>query len=87
MKKKQRRNDAEISTEITGLKMTQLDEGSADDELLIPSWLKDRKEIIFSPRCIEKGEELGRGQYGYVYKGKLTLGKSVYVINMMKLAR
>ena len=42
-----------------------------------PEWLKARKEMLFSSNHLERGDKLGNGKYGSVYKGKLFQGKSV----------
>ena len=42
-----------------------------------PEWLVVRKEIIFSSDNLQIGEKLGNGNYGSVYKGKLSQGKAV----------
>ena len=47
---------------------------------MLPRWLQEKKEMIFLQRNIEKGELLGSGQFGVVFKGTLTLGNAVYVI-------
>ena len=46
---------------------------------MMPDWLKLRKDMIFLQSCIEKGPVIGRGQFGVVLKGQLTLGNAVYV--------
>ena len=46
-----------------------------------PEWLTAKKEMIFSSNHLERGEKLGNGNYGSVYKGKLSQGKAVYVAN------
>ena len=43
----------------------------------LPEWLKDRKEMLFSKNFIIKGKQLGKGQFGTVFKGKLTQGNAV----------
>ena len=50
-----------------------------DHESILPEWLKERKEMIFSSDCVEKGKELGSGQFGAVFKGKFIQGHAVYV--------
>ena len=50
-----------------------------DQESVLPEWLKERKEMIFSSECVEKGKELGSGQFGAVFKGKFIQGHAVYV--------
>ena len=42
-----------------------------------PEWLKARKEMLFSSNHLERGDKLGNGNYGSVYKGKLCQGKAV----------
>ena len=44
-----------------------------------PDWLLEKQEMIFPLDSIEKNQELGKGQYGSVFKGKLVQGKAVYV--------
>ena len=46
---------------------------------MLPGWLKKKKEIIFLQRSIKKGEMIGSGQFGAVFKGTLNLGNAVYV--------
>ena len=50
---------------------------------LLPDWLKLQTEMIFPHRCIEKHQMIGRGQYGVVFKGKITVGNSVYVFTFL----
>ena len=50
-----------------------------DQEPVLPDWLKERKEMIFSSDCVEKGKKLGSGQFGAVFKGKFIQGLAVYV--------
>lgn len=45
----------------------------------LPIWLEDRKEMVFSQDCVVKGQLLGSGQFGAVFKGKFIHGKAVYV--------
>ena len=49
------------------------------DEWILPEWLKARKEMIFPQSCVERFQEIGRGQFGAVFKGKLVQGQAVYV--------
>ena len=50
---------------------------SLNDASEMPDWLKDRSEMIFSGNCIAKGKQLGKGQFGIVFKGKLNQGNAV----------
>ena len=43
----------------------------------IPSWLKNKQNMIFHPNCIKRDTLLGTGNYGRVYKGKLVQGNAV----------
>ena len=55
-------------------------ESSEDDnkeEVILPDWLSGRKEMIFPSDCIVKGDKLGSGQYGSVYRGTLFQGQAV----------
>ena len=49
----------------------------SEGPLCLPDWLRDRTEMIFSKSSIVKGELLGKGQFGNVYKGKLHQGNAV----------
>ena len=44
---------------------------------ILPDWLIERKEMIFPPLCIKKGEPIGEGQFGSVFKGVFTHGNAV----------
>ena len=48
-----------------------------DKDSLLPDWLKERKEMIFPIESIEKYQEIGRGQFGTVFKAKLAQGQAV----------
>ena len=45
----------------------------------LPSWLVDRRHLIYDAHLITKEEYLGGGVFGKVYKGKISLGNAVYV--------
>jgi hypothetical protein len=44
---------------------------------VLPEWLEERKEMIFPKDSITKGQQLGKGQFGSVFKGKLVQGNAV----------
>ena len=44
---------------------------------LLPEWLSTKKHMIYSQTSVEKEHEIGHGQYGTVFKGKVVLGNSV----------
>ena len=48
-----------------------------DNDSFLPDWLKERKEMIFPFESIEKYQEIGRGQFGTVFKAKLAQGQAV----------
>ena len=50
-----------------------------DQQSVYPNWLKDRTEMIFSHKCVQICNDLGKGNYGAVQKAKLTQGKAVWV--------
>lgn len=52
------------------------------EALELPDWLNDRKEMLFSRKFIVKGKQLGKGQYGTVFKGMLSQGNAVYILNV-----
>ena len=45
----------------------------------LPDWLQKRKEMIFPNTAVIKGQKLGKGQFGIVFKGALVQGNAVYV--------
>ena len=55
------------------------------DTTNLPEWLQKRNEMIFPQCSVEKGEQLGRGQFGAVFKGKLTQGSAVYVNLVLRI--
>ena len=55
---------------------TELEQG---DVVVIPNWLQNRKEMIFSESAVLKGQQLGKGQFGNVMKGVLLQGNAKYV--------
>ena len=50
---------------------------SGDEDWMLPTWLQNKKEIIFAHSSVIKDDLLGRGQFGEVFKGKLIQGKAV----------
>ena len=50
-----------------------------DNLMMLPKWLQEKKDMIYPQNCIQTGQEVGHGQFGTVFKGKIVLGKSVYV--------
>ena len=59
---------------------SETDEDEENNERFLPRWLQEQREMIFAPSSIRQTQLLGTGQYGKVYKGTLSQGKSVYVI-------
>ena len=53
--------------------------------VVIPKWLQNRKDMIFSESVVLKGQHLGKGQFGYVLKGVLLQGNAKYVKSMPEL--
>ena len=51
-----------------------------DEHWILPNWLQQKTEMIFPKESIVKGECIGRGQFGSVFKGKLIQGNAVYAI-------
>ena len=47
---------------------------------MVPDWVKNRKEMVYPQKCIKKGRQLGSGQFGAVFIGKLIQGTAVYVM-------
>ena len=60
----------------------EVDENVKEDcygDWMLPDWLQQKKKMIFPKKSIVKGECVGRGQFGCVFKGKLVQGNAVYV--------
>ena len=49
------------------------------DDIVLPNWLINNKEIIVPNSCIEKGLQIGNGQFGAVFKGTFSYGNAMYV--------
>ena len=65
----------------------EIDENVKEDpscygDWMLPDWLQQKKNMIFPKKSIVKGECVGRGQFGSVFKGKLVQGNAVYVENI-----
>ena len=48
------------------------------DDLVLPNWLINNKEIIVPNCCVEKGLQIGNGQFGAVFKGTFSHGNAMY---------
>ena len=48
-----------------------------DEDWMLPTWLQNKKEIIFAHSSVIRDDLMGRGQFGEVFKGKLIQGKAV----------
>ena len=44
---------------------------------VIPSWLGNRSDMIYPQEAVHLDDQLGSGQFGSVYKGKLVQSRSV----------
>ena len=51
--------------------------GSKCSCLVLPQWILDHPDMIFSNNSIKKISVLGSGQFGTVYKGTFTRGHAV----------
>ena len=68
---------------------TSMDSNSGDDNLypekniigepIIPEWLSSTPDMFYPPSLLTKGKGLGKGNFGAVFEGKLSLGNAVYV--------
>ena len=56
-----------------------IEDNDFDKEYVLPDWLRKRKEMIFPETSVMKGQQLGKGQFGTVFKGALVQGNAVYV--------
>ena len=78
-RKKTHHRITEMTWEMNTLYESEDCDHNADEESILPSWLRVRPEMIYPQSCIEKCQQLGQGQFGSVFKGKLIQGKAVYV--------
>ena len=56
-----------------------IEDNDFDKDYVLPDWLRKRKEMIFPETSVMKGQQLGKGQFGTVFKGALVQGNAVYV--------
>ena len=52
---------------------------------MLPDWLKNREEMVYPQNCLERGRQLGSGQFGTVCMGKLVQGTAVYVMYLFSV--
>ena len=80
IKKKNNGSETEFELYPEDMSLWSKDENAFeidDKDSLLPDWLKERKEMIFPNESIEKYQEIGRGQFGTVFKAKLAQGQAV----------
>ena len=77
LKKKTKRGRRKHVSEKTELNTKTSEEDYEEEITMIPSWLKNKENMIFHPNCIKRDTLLGTGNYGSVYKGKLLQGNAV----------
>ena len=63
-------------------KNNSLYDGDEEDEPMshkevIPNWLENRSDMIYPQEAVHLDAQLGSGQFGSVYKGKLVQSRSV----------
>ena len=75
--RKQNANDDDVVWQKNSISDNNRSSNTLDDASGMPDWLKDRSGMIFSRNCITKGKQLGQGQFGTVFKGKLNQGNAV----------
>ena len=68
-----------MTWEMNDLYESEEIENQVDEESILPNWLRVRPEMIYPQSCIERSQQLGQGQFGSVFKGKLIQGNAVYV--------
>ena len=49
---------------------------------ILPHWMFEKPELICPPDSIQKGELIGSGQYGMVYKGSYNHGTARFVYDI-----
>ena len=76
-KKKKHNNIPPVAGEANNLSESVESDTNADSDSILPGWLIQHQEMIYPRKSVERGSPLGHGQYGAVFKGKLTQGKAV----------
>ena len=69
-----------MTWEMNDMYQSEESENNVDEESILPQWLRVRPEMIYPHSSIELNHELGKGQFGCVFKGNLRQGNAVYVI-------
>ena len=75
-------SDESICTQTTGVsssnrrKNSYVSRSEYNHEIL-PMWLQAKESMIYSKHTVQKGQQIGQGQYGTVFKGTIVLGSSV----------
>lgn len=73
-KKRQRKTSSKMKLENNRNNLESLKEV---DGPVLPKWLIEKKEMIYDPRCIEKGKNSWHGYFGSVFEAKIRLGNAV----------
>ena len=63
-------NDSSIMTNEMGVHKKA-------ENIELPDWLKTRSDLIYDSSCVEKGKELGHGNFGSVFEGKIRFGNAM----------
>ena len=53
------------------------EDGSMSQKEVIPNWLENRSDMTYPQEAVHLDVQLGSGQFGSVYKGKLVQARSV----------
>ena len=53
------------------------EEDSMSHKEVTPNWLRNRSDMIYPQEAVHLDVQLGSGQFGSVYKGKLVQSRSV----------
>ena len=73
--------NSSATNELTEIKdeTVEMEELNVESETLLglPKWLLKRPELAFQQQFIQKGQILGSGHYGTVFKGTLMQGNAV----------
>ena len=79
-KKRAHHRIPQMTWELNELHETEESDNEVEEEPVLPDCLrKINPEMIYPQSCIEKTQQLGQGEFGSVFKGKLTQGNAVYV--------
>ena len=76
-RKRIRHNISTVTSENNSMYQNDEEEERMSQKELLPDWLKNRSDMIYPQEAVHLDDQLGSGQFGSVYKGKLVQSRSV----------